>query len=185
MLVDLDATSTGYADTTHKGEVWLVRYGSSPGERRNIARVRSRGVPRILYSSNNSLLIGRCCSENGDYIYGICAQGQLRCLRLATGERVWESQAVTVEQRRNASAFMVRHQDRYFINNDRGELIIARLSPKGYQEISRTELIKPTTEGGGRRERGAVNWSHPAYADRHIFARNDEEIICADLGKYR
>jgi len=120
---------------------------------------------------------------DGDYIYGICALGQLRCLRRATGARVWESQAVTVEQRRNASAFLVRHEDRYFINNDRGELIIARLSPAGYQEISRTELIKPTSPGGGRRERGAVNWSHPAYSNRHIFARNDEEILCAYLGK--
>ena len=98
-------------------------------------------------------------------------------------ERVWESQAVTVEQRRNANAFLVRHEDRYFINNDRGELIIARLSPGGYQEVDRTELIKPTSPGGGRRARGAVNWSHPAYANRHIFARNDQEILCAHLGK--
>jgi outer membrane protein assembly factor BamB len=119
----------------------------------------------------------------GDHVYGICAHGQLRCLRLATGERVWESQAATVEQRRNATAFMVRQGDRYFLNNDRGELIIARLSPKGYQEISRTELIKPTSPGGGRRERGAVNWSHPAYANRHVVARNDEEIVSASLAR--
>ena len=66
-LVNLDATSTGYADTIHKGDLWLVRYGPSPEQRRNIARVRSRGVPRMWYSSNNSLLIGRCCSANGDY----------------------------------------------------------------------------------------------------------------------
>src|SRR5439155_948460 len=26
-----------------------------------------------------------------------------------------------------------------------------------------------------------VNWSHPAYANRHIYARNDDEIICASL----
>jgi outer membrane protein assembly factor BamB len=117
---------------------------------------------------------------DGDYIYGICAFGQLRCLRLATGERVWETQAVTVERVRNASAFVVRHGGRYFINNDRGELIIAQFSPDGYKEISRTRLIKPTTPGG-RREMGGVNWSHPAYANRHIFARNDEEIVCASL----
>jgi outer membrane protein assembly factor BamB len=117
---------------------------------------------------------------DGDHIYGICAHGQLRCLRLKTGERVWESQQATVEQRRNASAFVVRNGDRYFINNDRGELIIARFTPRGYEEISRTELIRPTSPGG-RRERGAVNWSHPAYANGHIFARNDEEILCASL----
>ncbi len=117
----------------------------------------------------------------GDYIYGICSYGQLRCLRLSNGERVWETQAVTRERARNASAFMVRNGDRYFINNDRGELIIARLTPTGYEEISRTFLIRPTSKPGARRELGAVNWSHPAYAQRYIFARNDEEIICASL----
>ena len=91
----------------------------------------------------------------GDYIYGICSYGQLRCLRLATGERVWETQAVTREKARNASAFMVRNGDRYFINNDRGELIIARLAPTGYSEISRAFLIRPTSAAGGRRELGA------------------------------
>jgi hypothetical protein len=28
---------------------------------------------------------------------------------------------------------------------------------------------------------GAVNWVHPAYANRRIFTRNDEEMICASL----
>ncbi len=128
-----------------------------------------------LHSLMNSPVI------DGDYVYGICSFGQLRCLRLSTGERVWETQAVTREKARNASAFVVRHGDHYFINNDRGELIIARFSPVGYEELSRTQLIRPTSKPGTRRELGAVNWSHPAYAGRHIFARNDEEIICASL----
>jgi outer membrane protein assembly factor BamB len=119
---------------------------------------------------------------DGDYIYGVCSYGQLRCLRLSTGERVWESQAVTVERARNASAFIIRNGSRYFINNDRGELIIARFSPSGYSEISRADLLEPTTEAGAnRREKGALNWSHPAYANGHVFARNDKEIRAVDL----
>lgn len=119
----------------------------------------------------------------GDYIYGICSYGQFRCLNVKTGERVWETMAVTREKARWASGFIVRHGDRYFINNDRGELIMAALSPRGYQEISRTALIKPTTNPGNRRELGAVNWSHPAYASRHVIARNDEEIVSLSLEK--
>jgi len=122
---------------------------------------------------------------NGDYIYGICSYGQFRCLNLKTGERVWETMEVTKEKARWASGFIVRNGDRYFINNDRGELIIAKLSANGYQEVSRTQLIKPTTNPGNRRELGAVNWSHPAYANRHIIARNDEEIISVSLEKQR
>ena len=117
----------------------------------------------------------------GTSIYGICSYGQFRCLDLRTGHRVWETLQVTKEKARWASGFLVRNGDRFFINNDRGELIIAKLSPQGYQEIGRTQLIKPTSQPGNRRELGAVTWAHPAYANRHIFARNDEEILCASL----
>jgi VWFA-related protein len=65
--VDLNGASTGYVDLVHKGEIWLVRFGSTPAKRRNLARVRSRTVPSVLYSSNNSVLIGRCASSNCDY----------------------------------------------------------------------------------------------------------------------
>ncbi len=118
---------------------------------------------------------------DGDYIYGLCSYGQLRCLKADTGERVWETQAVTIEKARWASGQIVRHADRYFINNDRGDLIIARMTPAGYQEISRTVLLKPTSNPGNRRALETVNWSHPAYANRRIYARNDEEILCASL----
>jgi hypothetical protein len=76
---------------------------------------------------------------------------------------------------------MIKHGDRVFANNDRGELVIFKPSPDGYQEISRTELIKPTTTPTSRRALGAINWSEPAYANKRIYARNDEEIICASL----
>ena len=115
------------------------------------------------------------------HIYGLCSYGQLRCLLAETGDRVWETQDVLRERARWASGFFVQNGDRVFINNDRGELIIARFTPGGYQEISRTQLIKPTTPPGNRRELKFVNASHPAYANRHIYARNDEEIISASL----
>jgi outer membrane protein assembly factor BamB len=118
---------------------------------------------------------------DGDYIYGICSYGQLRALNARTGERIWESQVATGERARWASGQLVQHGDRVFITNDRGELILARLMPTGYQEVSRTQLIKPTTDPKNRRKLGAVNWSHPAYASKHIYARNDEELIAVTL----
>jgi len=65
--VDLNGASAGYVDLVQKGEIWLVRFGSTPAKRRNLARVKSRTVPSVLYSSNNSVLIGRCASSNCDY----------------------------------------------------------------------------------------------------------------------
>lgn len=118
---------------------------------------------------------------DGEHVYGLSSRGELRCFRLADGERVWETQAVTVERASNASAFFVRHGERYFINNDRGELIIAKLSPDGYEEIDRTKLIEPTSKPGATRELEAVHWSHPSYANLRIYVRNDREILSASL----
>ena len=83
----------------------------------------------------------------GDYVYGVDGHGVLRCLELRTGRRVWETDALIGARANHATAFIVRHGDRYFINTDVGELVIARLSPAGYEEISRTHLIDPDQPG--------------------------------------
>ena len=118
--------------------------------------------------------------EDG-YIYGVCSYGQLRCLKMETGERVWETfQATTSgEPVRWANAFIVKNGDRFFLVNEKGDLIIAKLSPRGYEEISRAHLLEPTNKDCGR----PVVWSHPAFANRHVYARNDKEIICVDLAR--
>ena len=87
-------------------------------------------------------------------------------------------------QARWGAAFIVKNGDRYFVNNDAGWLMIAQFTPEGHVEIDRTRLLEPTTSVGfgARRsfDRG-VNWFHPAYANRHVIARNDHEIVRASL----
>jgi outer membrane protein assembly factor BamB len=117
---------------------------------------------------------------DGDYLYGVDSYGQLRCLNATTGERIWESQQA-VPKARWAAVHMVRHDDKVWLFNERGELLIGRLSPTGFEEISRTKLIEPTKVQLD--QRGGVCWSHPAFADRHVFARNDDEIVCASLAQ--
>jgi outer membrane protein assembly factor BamB len=114
----------------------------------------------------------------GDYIYGVDSYGEFRCLEADTGDRVWEDLSVTNNDRWG-NIHMVRNGDRYWLFNERGELVIATLSPNGLHEISRAKLLEPTLEQ--LRRRGGVCWSHPAYANRHVFARNDKEIVCASL----
>ena len=118
-----------------------------------------------------------------DYVYGVGSYGELRGLDAGTGERVWMSPAMTA-QARWGTAFMVRHRDRYFVNNDEGFLLLARFTPEGYVELDRTRLIEPTSHsaaGRPNRTDRPVNWTHPAYANGHIVHRNDEEIIRASL----
>ena len=113
---------------------------------------------------------------NETHIYGICSYGQLRCLDAKSGKRVWETFKATGRDRW-WTAFLVPHEDRFFIHNDQGELIIANLTPKGYEEISRAKLVTPTR----RVRRRMTIWSHPAFAMKSVFARNDKEIVRVDL----
>lgn len=112
------------------------------------------------------------------YIFGVDSYGELRCLDAANGDRVWESRDA-VPRARWATIHFVENGDNVWMFNERGELIIARLSREGYQELSRAKLIEPTLEQ--LRERDGVCWSHPAFADRCVFARNDKELVCASL----
>ena len=118
----------------------------------------------------------------GGYVYGVDGHGVLRCLEIETGRRVWETEALIGESTNWATAFFVRNGDRYFVNTDTGDLVIAMFSPEGYREVSRTKLIEPTHPYVRRRTSGgAVNWSHPAYANQHVVVRNDNEIVRLSL----
>jgi outer membrane protein assembly factor BamB len=77
----------------------------------------------------------------------------------------------------SGTAFLVKNGDRYFLFAETGHLVIAKLTPKEYEEIDRAKLVEPTGEAFGRK----VVWSHPAFARRCVFVRNDKEIACFSL----
>jgi outer membrane protein assembly factor BamB len=119
-----------------------------------------------------------CVNEEDGYLYGVCSYGQLRCLKLDTAERIWETFVpVAGKSTRWGTSFIIKNGPRYFFWNELGDLIIAKLSPSGYEEISRTHLLEPLNRDAGRK----VVWSHPAFADKSMFVRNDQELIRVDL----
>jgi hypothetical protein len=114
-----------------------------------------------------------------DCIYGVCGFGELRCLDARTGDRKWETYAATGGQKAFfANAFMTEQGDRTFLWNDQGEMIIAKLRPEGYEELSRAKLLEPLEKTRGR----VVTWCHPAYANRCAYVHNGKELICVSLG---
>ncbi len=133
-------------------------------------------------SSNSEIntdgLHGLMCTPyfDGEHIYGVGSFGQLRCLDAKTGKRLWETREPTGEGRW-WNAFLIPHEDRFFIHNEQGELITAKLTPSGYEETSRALLVEPTRKV----RRRMTIWSHPAFAMKSVFARNDQEIVRVDL----
>lgn len=159
----------------------------------NIELDRERPTAKLLWLRNGKSeiktdaiqsIISTPVIENG-YVYGVDSYGEMRCLDLKTGDRIWEDLSATPKSRWSTIHF-VKHietgkPDRWFLFNERGELLIGELSPKGFKEISRTKIIEPTTEQ--LRDRGGVCWSHPAFANKCIFVRNDEKLLCVNLAK--
>jgi hypothetical protein len=104
--------------------------------------------------------------------------GELRCLKADTGEEVWQTlDVIGGKQADCGTAFLVPQGDRFVLFTDGGDLILAELSPKGYKEVDRARLLEPTHGARGR----TVVWSHPAFARKCVFARNDKELVCASL----
>ena len=120
----------------------------------------------------------------GGHVYGVSLYGETCCLDGQTGQRIWTTleptSGGTVPRERWSTLFMVPHGDKVFIFNEKGDLLLARLTPAGYNEISRTHIVDPdmASAGGGGRK---VVWSHPAFANRCVYARNAHEIVCISL----
>lgn len=116
-------------------------------------------------------------------IYGVTGTGEMRCNDWKTGELKWSKTDWMGEEGSDpvvfATAFIVENEDRYLMFTDIGELIIAKFSAEGFEELDRAKVLEPTGVARGRK----VVWSHPAFSDGKMFARNDEEIICVNLKK--
>ena len=112
-------------------------------------------------------------------LYGVDTKGALRAVKLETGQRLWATLAPTTggDPGLAGTAFLVKQGSRFFLFSETGHLIIARLSPKGYDEIGRARILEPVGKAFDRR----VVWSHPAFARRCVFARNDRELVCVSL----
>ncbi len=122
----------------------------------------------------------------GGTIYGVDQPGCLRAVKLETGERLWESyrpvagKDLPAGTRFNSgTAFLVKNGDRFVIFSETGDLILARLSPKGYEEVSRANILAPTMPLPQFNR--TVVWTHPAFANKCVYARNDKELVCVSL----
>lgn len=118
--------------------------------------------------------------EHDGHLYGVCMKGQMKCLKADTGKVVWEDESLLGgKEAVFGSASWVQNGDQVWCLTDGGELVTLKLSPKGYQETSRTKLIEPTQASMGRK----VTWAHPAFAGKRLYARNDKQVICVSLAK--
>ena len=140
-----------------------------------------RGSPKTsIFSANATPLF-----VDGTLYGSDCVLGALIAVDSKTGERLWQTFEATRpgESRKinHGTGFVTRigETDRYFIFNELGDLVMAKMTPEKYESLGRFHVLEPTGEAFGR----DVVWSHPAYAEKTLFARNDKEIVAVDLAE--
>lgn len=133
-----------------------------------------------FYSVNGNIIFDK------EAIYGVNSEtSSLTAIRIEDGSRIWETQEPVLKEvgkrERHGTAFLVRHEESntYFILNENGDLILAEITPAGYNELGREHILEPTNRTGSR----MVVWSHPAFAQKTVFVRNDKKLIAVDLNK--
>ncbi len=115
----------------------------------------------------------------GNVMYGADQSGELMAVEIPSGKRLWTTGQPVSSDRAigNATSFIVKNGDLFYLFTDAGELVIAQLSPSGYEEIDRAKVIEPTNNAFNR----PVVWSMPAFANGRMFVRNDEELVAVEL----
>jgi outer membrane protein assembly factor BamB len=105
----------------------------------------------------------------GDHLYGFDNVGgagpisHLTCIHEGTGERAWQ-------QARFGKGNMIAADGKLWMSTMKGELVVARASPKAYEEIGRTTVIGTTRQA-------------PALANGLLYLRDDKEIVCLNVRK--
>lgn len=117
----------------------------------------------------------------GDLLYGIDGSGELMAVEIESGKRLWTTSKPVSEGRpaQTGTAFMIKQNDRYWSFTDSGHLALGKLDARGYTEQGRAKVIEPTNDSFGR----PVVWCAPAFANKHMYVRNDSELVCVDLAK--
>src|SRR5438093_11934800 len=97
---------------------------------------------RILSHTSMPLILG-------GHVFAGKMSGHLVCMEARTGKQVWETDKVT-GLKNGATIHLTPNGDSVLIFTDQGNLIRARLTPQGYEELSRTHLLDPTYVFAGR-----------------------------------
>jgi outer membrane protein assembly factor BamB len=130
----------------------------------------SRSAPKVVLSACSISLLQDGCVFSGK------TNGHLVCLDGGDGKTLWDTDQVTGKGQ-GATIHLTPNGDSALIFTDQGNLIRARLTREGYQQLSRVHVVDPVQPFAGHK----IIWPPPAYANGHIFIHNGSELVCASL----
>ncbi len=141
--------------------------------------IKLGGTPEaasLLWEENRYLrgLMSQPLYRDG-HVYLLDKQYGLTCFEMKTGKKLWDDKNTLTPRGRNPQASIVwlnedgrTDQNRILAMNAEGELVLATISPDGFSEQARSEIIDPT-------------WAHPAFVGHRVLARSDQKLVCVRL----
>jgi outer membrane protein assembly factor BamB len=160
----------------HEGTVLVCGYWHGS---RALKLGKQPGEMELLWEENRFLrgLMDQPLVRDG-HVYLLDKQHGIVAFELAKGEMLWTDENRLTPRARNPQVSMVwlgnadsggrDATERAVCLNEKGELVLIRLTPAGLVEDSRAKII-------------GENWAHPAYAGECCFARDDERLVCVRL----
>jgi len=107
------------------------------------------------------LLGGHCYGIDGD----TTGRPVLKCVELKTGAVRWSEEGV-------GSGSLIAADGKLIVLSDKGELLVARASPKEFRPSARAQVL------------GGKCWTAPVLANGRIYCRNaDGDLVCVDVRK--
>jgi len=100
------------------------------------------------------------CVLIGDYLYGF-DESVLKCYGL-DGEEKWAERGL-------GKGALMASPERLLMMSGKGELVVAKISPDGYTELSKTKVI----------DDGGVFWTKPVLVDGIVYCRSSNGTLVA------
>ncbi len=98
------------------------------------------------------------------YLYGF-DEKTLKCLEFETSKTLWSQSDL-------GKGCLIAADNKLIILSQKGELVIAETSPKGFKKIASSKILTETC------------WSIPALANGLLYARDSKgNLVCVDLRK--
>ncbi|MGA2750360.1 MAG: PQQ-binding-like beta-propeller repeat protein [Verrucomicrobiota bacterium] len=92
-------------------------------------------------------------------------RSQFKCVELATGRVAWSSEAP-------GHASVLSYDNKLFLVNESGVLIVIEPSPTGYMELARSQVV----------EGEKPCWTTPTISQGRLLVRNQETLACFQIG---
>lgn len=128
--------------------------------------------PKLLWE-NEKEICGLMSSPlyKGGLVYLLDKNRGLTCFQLADGKILWRDENQLTPKDRNphfSLVWMDKEKDLVALLNSNGELIYARITRQGVEELARHQVIGKT-------------WAHPAFVGNRIVVRSDSEVAAWEL----